>query len=346
MAGPTSSAASKLESAASAEKNAADGVKEGGKVLQEGGKELQAGAKALISALQGGGIKGSVGRLGEAFGKIDTASTSGGSGKEGTGSAGGGFAKLTESLLGSSKNKVLSSGSSIGGVKLGGMEGIGGKSGGFAQMASGVATMASAPLTNKTAPGAIGSAVGGAGDTIMGAGMATGNPYAMAAGVAVGATLKFAGALIQSVDKLRDFSKSLFDADTKFAEFSGSMTAVKEIKEVRDMMREMGQGERRAGATSQLAEAMSDFEDFMAPIEDDLAIIKDLLVSHVLPLAKGLIQFAMPVFQPWLDLLKKILGSTGETSEGEFTTVANYALEEATKELNKQIRDTRPRNFR
>lgn len=128
---------------------------------------------------------------------------------------------------------------------------------------------------------------------------------------------KFAAALVESVDKLRDFAQGLHAANMKFAEFSGSMAKVQADQEVRDIMLKIERGERRAPAAGRLAKAKTELEVAITPWEDKWASIKaDLTTMIVKPLAE--------ILQKVTDIVSKL----GILDEGERSGEVQKWLEE------------------
>lgn len=130
---------------------------------------------------------------------------------------------------------------------------------------------------------AAGEVLGGAGDKLM----ETGNPYAMAAGV----VLKFAGAVAESVEKIRGWATELHNANMAFADFSSAMNQVQADTEMRDFERKSQQGDNRAETAEQLAKALGDLNDTMAPFEDVWADFKNEVATVLVEAATAVIRW-------------------------------------------------------
>lgn len=137
---------------------------------------------------------------------------------------------------------------------------------------------------------------------------------------------EFGKAVAQSIDRLRDWGKSLHDANMQFAEFSGAMAGVQARQEVRDIELGVERGERRAPAAEFLAERRTHLERAIAPWEDLLAGLQAGMFGVV---AEGLGSF-MDFFKPIAEELGRWLGAQlggGEVSRDlseVFTRIAEF----------------------
>lgn len=78
-------------------------------------------------------------------------------------------------------------------------------------------------------------------------------------------------AMLETVDALRDWNESLHKANTKFAEFSGSMAAVEAYQEARTIYYQQDRGEARAASADYQAESKHRLDESLAPLEDAFA---------------------------------------------------------------------------
>jgi hypothetical protein len=172
---------------------------------------------------------------------------------------------------------------------------------------------------------AAGSALGQAGDKLVD----TGNPYAMAAG----AVLKFAGAMAESVEKIRGWAKELNDANLAFADFSASMANVAADQEMRDFERKMNQGENRAETAEKLSKALGDLNDTMAPFEDAWANFKGEIATVLVEACTAIIN--------WLPKI----GSKSDKPDDDMKGIV-YGDAAYQERLEKQAQGRRPKRFR
>ena len=117
--------------------------------------------------------------------------------------------------------------------------------------------------------------------------------------------------LAEATDKLRDWTKGLHDANTKFAEFSGAMAGVQARQEMRDILLGAERGNRRAASAEYLATGMSDLERAFAPLEDSLADLKNAVTGR---LVRGLARL-VELMEPVAEWVAKIAGKIIEDSE-------------------------------
>lgn len=170
---------------------------------------------------------------------------------------------------------------------------------------------------------AAGSALGGAGDKLV----ESGNPYAMAAG----AVLKFAGAMAESIEKVRAWATELNDANLAFADFSAAMNNVAAGQEMRDFERKMGQGDNRADQAADLSKALGDLNDAMAPFEDAWANFKGEIATVLLEACTAIVK--------WLPEIGK-----KDVAEEEAKGVV-YGADAYQKELERAAKARRPRRL-
>ena len=157
------------------------------------------------------------------------------------------------------------------------------------------------------------------------------------AGEAMGAQYKFAAALVESIDKLREWSKGLHNANMQFAEFSGAMARVQGDTEAREFVRLQAQGDRRANSAGDLAKATQGVEDQLAPLEDLWAVIQNKLTYVVMDRLEYILEKSgLSGLALWL----LSLAGAGEEEGGMDTWLQNLAAEE------KAARDRRPEHMR
>ncbi len=108
------------------------------------------------------------------------------------------------------------------------------------------------------------------------------DPAGLGYGKIASAPVKFAAALVESVDKLQDFSHNLHDSNMKFTEFSGAMSAVQAKQMVRDIQLSQARGNRRAESAETIAQSMNRLDVAKAPIEDAFANLKAEVLSPLL----------------------------------------------------------------
>lgn len=140
-----------------------------------------------------------------------------------------------------------------------------------------------------TARGALteGSPFAAAGGALSGAGQIVGmmGPWGKAAQVG----LEFTAALISSVDKLKEWGRSLHDGNMQFAQFSASMAEVQANQQFRDIQLSASKGEARADTAGRLAEAMSHLERQTAPIENMWSNFKNQFATVIIEKATAII---------------------------------------------------------
>lgn len=148
-----------------------------------------------------------------------------------------------------------------------------------------------------------GSPFAAAGEGLKGAGQIVGmmGPWGKAAQVG----LEFTAALISSVDKLKEWGRSLHDGNVQFAQFSASMAEVQANQQLRDIQLSASKGEARAGSAERLAEAMSNLERQTAPIENMWANFKNQFATVIIEKATAVI-----------NLISQIPGVKGMLEEG------------------------------
>lgn len=167
------------------------------------------------------------------------------------------------------------------------------------------------------------SAAGGALSAAGGMMMSSGNPYAMVAG----AVAKFAGTLLEGVDKIRNWGNQLHEANMQFAEFSGAMAAVQAQTEIQEFQLKRSQGDNRAESAAYLAGGKLDLDKAMAPLENLWAKIENYVGGTVLTLLSKLL---IP-----LTLLGEVLG--GGDSETADYTPGDELLEALKEEQNAAV---------
>lgn len=94
-------------------------------------------------------------------------------------------------------------------------------------------------------------------------------------------------AIVESVDKLRDWNDRLFQSNARFAEYSTGMSQVVAEQEVRQIQYEQDRGEKRADSARKQAEAKHRLEVAMAPIEDAFANLANKISAELSDFATG-----------------------------------------------------------
>jgi len=79
---------------------------------------------------------------------------------------------------------------------------------------------------------------------------------------------KFGKQVSEAVEKLRDWTDTLQQANMQFAQYSASMAAVQARAQVRQINLDIERGERRAGSAERLAQSQNKFGKAAAPWED------------------------------------------------------------------------------
>src|SRR5205807_1239539 len=75
------------------------------------------------------------------------------------------------------------------------------------------------------------------------------------------------GALLKTVDTVREFTDGLHNANMEFAKYSGSMAAVQAESDMRDFYRKQKQGDQLAPSAQKLSESRARLEDAAAPVD-------------------------------------------------------------------------------
>lgn len=177
------------------------------------------------------------------------------------------------------------------------------------------------------------SGIGGAMGDVGGGLMATGNPYAMAAGAA----LKLGGALLGIPDKIKKWGDSLHEANRAFSQFSGSMAAVMAADDARRISLEKEQGDRRSGTAKELSDARFRLDKATAPIEDAFANLKNKVVGKLTDVLAGL-----------AEKISKLFPGGGSGDDKLNPTIKGYVgMNEAELDrVEKEIRASRPARLR
>lgn len=130
-------------------------------------------------------------------------------------------------------------------------------------------------MTNK-------SELRGGGEFLEGAGKLGG--MVPVVGPAIEGITKFGKVLLESIDKLKDWTNKLHDANMRFSEFSGAMAAVAARQEIRDIQMDIRRGEQQAASAEYLAGGKSALrEKFTDPAETLVANIRNIgggMLSH------------------------------------------------------------------
>jgi hypothetical protein len=115
----------------------------------------------------------------------------------------------------------------------------------------------------------------------IGAGMlgAAGNLAGMIpmVGGPIAALGKLGEVTFKAVDRLRDWTEGLHNANMQFAEFSSAMSSVEAEQKVRDIELSMTRGERRAESAGYLARGKHRLNEEVTPIEDAFANAKNYI---------------------------------------------------------------------
>lgn len=119
---------------------------------------------------------------------------------------------------------------------------------------------------------------GGAVSDIGGKLMATGNPYAAAAGGA----MKFAGAIAEIPAQIKEWGDHLHEQNRQFSQYSAGMAAVMAVDDARRMQLEKEQGDRRSASARELSDARYRLDAAMAPLEDAFADFKNSIVANLM----------------------------------------------------------------
>ena len=120
-----------------------------------------------------------------------------------------------------------------------------------------------------------------------------------------GTMTKVAG---ESVEALRKWNTSLFEANRKFAEFSGAMAAVSARQEVRDLLLARERGERRGDFAEQQASTKHELEKSLSPWEDTFADLQAGYASQINLALTNLVNNTKYISDKIDDIIKKDFG--------------------------------------
>lgn len=90
-------------------------------------------------------------------------------------------------------------------------------------------------------------------------------------GVAIGAVMKFGGAILSSVDKLKSFNDNLLKSNFQYATYSSKMAKEEALQEMRDIRLEKRKGDNRAEAAGRLARAKHSVAEDLEPLESAIS---------------------------------------------------------------------------
>ena len=171
--------------------------------------------------------------------------------------------------------------------------------------------------------------VGGAASDVGGKLMATGNPYAVAAG----AVMKFSGAIAEIPSQIKEWGDHLHEQNRQFSQYSGSMAAVMATDDARRVQLERLMGDERAASARDLADARFRLDKSMAPIENAFANLKNNVVAKLTDVLTG-----------FADGLKKLFPKLFKDDASESDNYLKF--EETAKVMEAEIKARRPRHMR
>jgi len=149
----------------------------------------------------------------------------------------------------------------------------------------------------------------------------------------------FAASMVESVDRLREWTDRLHQANIQFAEFSTSMTRVQVQEEIRSMNLSRERGERRAGSAEFLAESRTGLNRKFAAFEDIMGNIQNYvggILSHIV----NFVTFGERGVQ-FLEYLANAAGMNGEAGGA-----SQWLWEEGDSERVRRMEQRlRPRRF-
>ncbi len=177
-----------------------------------------------------------------------------------------------------------------------------------------------------------GETISGAGGMMQHGGDLTGNP--------VLSTVGFATKVIgDSIEALRKWNQSLFDANMKFKEFSGAMAGVGARQEVRDILLSVERGERRGGTAEYHAAGKHELEKSLSKWEDLGANLQNLLGGAVSNLVASLTKVLDPTVDALNQAIEAWMRAMGYTQED----VQNW-INDAELNLGEWSKEARPRD--
>ena len=128
---------------------------------------------------------------------------------------------------------------------------------------------------------------------------------------------KLGEAGMEAVGTLRKWTDSLNQANMKFAEFSGAMSAVQARQQVRDILLSQERGGRRAESAELLAQGKNSLDRGMAPFEDKWAELKGRYLAVMTQQLGDILQIATK----WLGLVDPNKGKAESPQSLEFKDV-------------------------
>lgn len=168
----------------------------------------------------------------------------------------------------------------------------------------------------------------GAGSALQSAG----HPAAIAAGTA----LKFTAALVESIDKLRNWGNQLHENNMQFAEYSASMARVQAASEVQEFYLKQQQGERRAQSAEYLSEGRSDMNKAFAPLENLWAKAENYISG-------GLMKYIAKLMIPVTIIADFLDSATSDGDTGDGIDASRWAYELAQGDHERVIQSRPPR---
>lgn len=138
------------------------------------------------------------------------------------------------------------------------------------------------------------------------------------AGEALAVVGAFGIALYETIQGVREWSRSLMESNFRIGEFSGAMQAVAAQQEIRNIELSMARGDARAGSTAVLSDAVYQLDKTLMPLENQIANAKNELSAKFLD---GLNTVLVPILQQISKLLEK-MGYALE--EHDLTDVVDY----------------------
>ncbi len=101
---------------------------------------------------------------------------------------------------------------------------------------------------------------------------------------------QLADTVLYSIDKLKDWSKKLHEANMQFAEWSSAMAGVKARQEVRELQLSQERGDRRAASAETLAKGENALNQATAPMEDLFGNLENTIVGSIDQVIAGMIE--------------------------------------------------------
>jgi len=152
----------------------------------------------------------------------------------------------------------------------------------------------------------------------------------------------FGAAIVDGVDKIKQWNREVFESNMRFAAFSASMAGIKVEQEARDIKLGRERGERRAPSAGRAAEAMNNFEKISSQFEDSIGILKNEIVAKFVPILAETLEIIrnLPFIKDAMDdMLAEQKKKSGETQD-----YRDYLYEQS--ELGATWAKNRPLRFR